>query len=100
MCEIGKYAICKFHGSDHAPRMECSVYPNPGDDRPVRPAREWTGSVSDLPAGMRHGAAELARAANDMSIERSEYPVIMRDFVASVLEWADAVEQLYVRRDA
>lgn len=56
--------------------------------------REWTGSCAVLPESMREFATSLiehGHATNDS---------FCVDHASTLREWADAVEQLYVKRDA
>jgi hypothetical protein len=68
--------------------------------------REWTGSVKVLPTAMAHMAIEATRLAGSMR-DRTDVERVareLRDWIAdhayTLAEWADAIEQLYVRLDA
>lgn len=59
--------------------------------------REWTGSVSVLPQSMRELALEFDRKAHEHGTSPlSSYLV---DHASTLIEWADAIEQLYARLD-
>lgn len=71
--------------------------------------REWTGSVSNLPAGIRNLAIAMsdrgseridsADERSDVDRELIELRAWLQDHAYSLSEWADAVEQLYARLD-
>lgn len=66
--------------------------------------REWTGSVAVLPEAVRELAVKMANLANQGWREENldqvqKLEAFLRDEAYTLNEWADAIEQLYARRD-
>lgn len=73
--------------------------------------RDWSGSVSVLPESLRDLAREFMSASHEARAElssdqRGDVDVALQklaaftaDHASTLSEWADAVEQLYVRAD-